>query len=59
MVNLLDDVLGNVTSLLKARGLWDNTLMILTSDNGGTYLALQRPFPRRLTPCCCCCMQVP
>jgi len=35
MVNFLDDQLKNVTGELKAAGLWDNTLMILTSDNGG------------------------
>jgi len=35
MVNLLDGVLGNVTGLLKARGLWQDTLMVLSSDNGG------------------------
>jgi arylsulfatase A-like enzyme len=35
MVNLLDGVLGNITDTLKAKGMWDETLMILTSDNGG------------------------
>lgn len=35
MVNLLDGVLGNITGLLKDRGLWDSTLMMLSSDNGG------------------------
>lgn len=34
MVNLLDDVLGNITGLLKSTGLWEDTLMILSSDNG-------------------------
>jgi len=35
MVALLDEVLGNVTALLKARGMWQDTLMVLSSDNGG------------------------
>ena len=35
MVALLDQVLGNVTEALKARGWWNTTLMVLHSDNGG------------------------
>jgi arylsulfatase B len=35
MVNLLDTVLGNITGLLKSKGLWDETLMVLSADNGG------------------------
>lgn len=35
MVALLDEVLGNVTAAIKARGWWDETLMVLFSDNGG------------------------
>jgi len=35
MVALLDEVLGNVTNLLKQKGMWQNTLMVLSSDNGG------------------------
>jgi len=35
MVSLLDEVLGNITGALKARGMWEETLMVLTSDNGG------------------------
>ena len=35
MVALLDEVLGNVTALLKQKGMWGNTLMVLSSDNGG------------------------
>lgn len=35
MVALLDEVLGNLTGLLKSRGMWEDTLMVLTSDNGG------------------------
>ena len=35
MVNFLDDQLLNITESFKEHGFWDNTLMILSSDNGG------------------------
>ena len=35
MVSFLDDQIANITGALKAKGMWDNTLMVLTSDNGG------------------------
>lgn len=35
MVNLVDGVLGNITDTIKTMGLWDETLMVLSSDNGG------------------------
>jgi arylsulfatase I/J len=35
MVSFLDDQLGNITNTMKKLGMWDNTLMILTADNGG------------------------
>ena len=35
MVNVLDDNLLALTGALDARGLWENTLMVFTSDNGG------------------------
>ena len=35
MVSYLDDQLANITGTFKALGLWENTLMVLTSDNGG------------------------
>ena len=38
MVNFLDDQLRNITDTLKDYGYWNNTLMILTSDNGGYVL---------------------
>eukprot|EP00929_Paragymnodinium_shiwhaense_P048483 TRINITY_DN24505_c0_g1_i1.p1 TRINITY_DN24505_c0_g1~~TRINITY_DN24505_c0_g1_i1.p1 ORF type:complete len:449 (-),score=76.09 TRINITY_DN24505_c0_g1_i1:212-1558(-) len=39
MVNFLDDQLLNITGTMKQLGMWDNTLMILTSDNGGYVLS--------------------
>eukprot|EP01083_Nonionella_stella_P022659 62666_1 len=35
MISVLDEIVGNITDLLKANDLWDNTLLVLSSDNGG------------------------
>eukprot|EP00948_MAST-09A_sp_MAST-9A-sp1_P000778 g778.t1 len=35
MVNFLDDQLKSIVTEFKQAGLWNDTLMILTSDNGG------------------------
>ena len=35
MASAADEVLGNTTQALKDRGMWENTLLIYTSDNGG------------------------
>mmetsp|Transcript_1282 Transcript_1282/g.3170 ORF Transcript_1282/g.3170 Transcript_1282/m.3170 type:complete len:578 (-) Transcript_1282:251-1984(-) len=35
MVAYLDDQLANVTGTMRRLGMWENTLMIFTSDNGG------------------------
>jgi arylsulfatase A-like enzyme len=35
MANIADEGIGNVTSALKRRGLWDSTHLVLLSDNGG------------------------
>ena len=35
MVNYLDDVVGEIVSALKSRNLWDNLLLVVSTDNGG------------------------
>lgn len=35
MVNYLDDVVGDLVSALKGRGMWENLLFVASSDNGG------------------------
>jgi len=35
-VNLLDAMIGDVVAKLKASELWDNTLLIVTTDSGGS-----------------------
>ena len=35
MISYLDDVIGSVTAALKAHRLWDNLLLVVSSDNGG------------------------
>jgi len=35
-VMVMDDVVGNVTNALKRKGMWENTLVIYSADNGGS-----------------------
>jgi arylsulfatase A-like enzyme len=35
MIHLLDDMIGSITQRLKDRDMWDNLLIVFTSDNGG------------------------
>ena len=35
MIKVMDDGIGNVTNALKAAGIFDDTVMIFSSDNGG------------------------
>ncbi|KAI8491914.1 hypothetical protein Bbelb_302870 [Branchiostoma belcheri] len=47
MVSAMDEAIGNVTMAMKRAGLWDNTLLIFTADNGGWPLFSGNNFPLR------------
>ncbi len=35
MVHCLDSGIGNITTALRAKGMWNRTLIVFSSDNGG------------------------
>ena len=39
MVSVADNVTGHVVQLLKEKKMWDNTLMVVSADNGGAPCA--------------------
>ena len=45
MVTVTDSILANVTLALKKRGMWNRTLVIHLSDNGGPVTTLSPPLP--------------
>ncbi|XP_046561888.1 arylsulfatase B-like isoform X1 [Haliotis rubra] len=47
MVSALDEAVGNVTSALKEKGLFENTLILFTADNGGPVEAYASNWPLR------------
>jgi len=47
MVACLDDVLAELIASFKAKGMWENTLMVMSTDNGGPIFAGANNFPLR------------
>ena len=39
MVGYMDEVCGNITAQLRDKGMYDNTLIVQSSDNGGPIYA--------------------
>jgi arylsulfatase A-like enzyme len=44
MIHHMDEGIGKIVALLKARGQLDNTLIVFTSDNGGERFSNNWPF---------------
>jgi len=43
----MDEGLGNVTRALRRRGLWENTLLLFSADNGGEHVGPGNNYPLR------------
>ena len=43
MTHYIDDQIGTVVAALKAKGLWDEMLFVMTSDNGGPLSTVPNP----------------
>jgi arylsulfatase I/J len=44
MVYFMDEAIGMFVDKLKAKGMWDNTLMVVSSDNGGPIYGTDLAF---------------
>lgn len=50
MVQYMDDVIATVVDKLKAKGVWDNTLIVFMSDNGTWMPSFVLKWFKRVIP---------
>lgn len=47
MATAMDEGIGNITKALKAKGMWDDTLIVFSADNGGEQTGAGNNYPLR------------